>query len=143
MPPAQSQQATWWNAVQPCAHFASTCVPSDYKPCSLAAHKVLCCESARSNRGACRCQVAGVLEDYIFQHPREPTAVLVGLGFCSLYNHSGAAANLAKRFVGDELVMTAARDLAEGEELTLDYGEAWWAQGSAALLLQKYRYWLS
>ena len=74
-----------------------------------------------------RKHVAGLLNDYVYSHPRDPDSVLVGLGFCSLYNHQGSTtATLHKRFVGEELVLTAARDIAEGEELTHCYGDSWW-----------------
>ena len=74
-----------------------------------------------------RKHVAGALNDYVYSHPRDPDSVLVGLGFCSLYNHRcSTTATLNKRFVGEELVLTAARDIIEGEELTHCYGDSWW-----------------
>ena len=69
------------------------------------------------------CQVSGVPDDYVFEHPRNPKIVLVGLGYCSLYNHQAAAeATTVKRYVGGQLVITAAWDILDGEELTHDYG---------------------
>ena len=74
-----------------------------------------------------RKHVAGLLNDYVYSHPRDPESVLIGLGFCSLYNHQDSGtATLSKRVVGEELVLTANRDIMEGEELTHNYGESWW-----------------
>ncbi|MGL6097059.1 MAG: SET domain-containing protein-lysine N-methyltransferase [Fimbriiglobus sp.] len=64
------------------------------------------------------------LSDYVFVSRPDPAhgdVLLIALGFGSLYNHSDAP---NARFVvrDDALVITAARAIAAGEEVTFDYG---------------------
>lgn len=70
--------------------------------------------------------VTGPLRDYIFSSVNEGHVVLV-LGYGMLYNHS-ADANL-EYLQGDDASTVdyyATRDIAKGEELTIDYGGEWW-----------------
>lgn len=65
------------------------------------------------------------LEDKVFGGPCEHSAYVV-MGNGMLYNHS-ADNNVAYHTDGKAIVFTATRDIAEGGELTLDYGSEWWA----------------
>jgi uncharacterized protein len=73
-------------------------------------------------RGQTRACVGDLLDRYIFQWPRRefPSAVVLGLG--SLYNH---AANPNARYTprpdADVMVFRAARPIAPGEQIFVDY----------------------
>jgi hypothetical protein len=72
-------------------------------------------------------QVVGRLGDYVFGSADDKDEVLLLLGFGMLYNHS-ADANV--EYVQDEprvITFLALRAIEPGEELTIDYGEEWWA----------------
>lgn len=70
--------------------------------------------------------VEGVARDYVFSAHR-PDKLLLVLGYGMLYNHS-AEPNLFHRSAGRLLIeFVALRDIAAGEELTHDYGRAYWA----------------
>lgn len=65
------------------------------------------------------------LDDYVIAAAR-PGWVHVMCGYGMLYNHS-ARANLNAVYADDDTIeMVAARPIAAREELTLDYGPAWW-----------------
>jgi uncharacterized protein len=69
--------------------------------------------------------VAGRLNDYVFGSDTDGDVVLV-LGHGMLYNHSRDP-NL--EYVQDDpstFMFRALRTVSPGEELTIDYGEAWW-----------------
>lgn len=69
--------------------------------------------------------VEGVVRDYVFS-ARRPGKLLLVLGYGMLYNHS-VEANLFHRSAGRLLIeFVALRDIAVGEELTHDYGRAYW-----------------
>jgi hypothetical protein len=69
--------------------------------------------------------VAGVTRDYVFS-ARQPGKLLLVLGYGMLYNHS-AQPNLFHRSAGRlQIEFVALRDIAVGEELTHDYGAAYW-----------------
>ena len=70
--------------------------------------------------------VTGRLLDYVFDSPDDEQAVVMPLGFGMLYNH--AADNNIEYVQADEgaIAYVALRDIAEGEELTISYGDAWW-----------------
>ena len=48
------------------------------------------------------------------------------LGYGSLYNHSGEPSAEYVQHEDDSLAFMALRDIAEGEEITIDYGSEWW-----------------
>lgn len=51
----------------------------------------------------------------------------IGLGYLCLYNHSTAPnVTFEHRYDREEIAVTALRDIAEGEELTIDYGVPLW-----------------
>jgi SET domain-containing protein len=67
----------------------------------------------------------GVVRDYVFS-ARQPGKLLLVLGYGMLYNHA-AHPNLFHRSAGRLLIeFVALRDIAAGEELTHDYGAAYW-----------------
>ena len=70
--------------------------------------------------------VTGRLGDYVYLSVNEGDVLLV-LGYGMLYNH---AARPNVEYVQDEpstMQFHALRAVAPGEELTIDYGEDWWA----------------
>jgi hypothetical protein len=73
--------------------------------------------------------VDGVVGDYVFSS-RQPGKLLLVLGYGMLYNHS-TQPNLFHRTGGRLLIeFVALRDIAAGEELTHDYGPAYWNERS-------------
>jgi uncharacterized protein len=72
------------------------------------------------------CEVTGGLGDYVFMSVKDGATVLV-LGYGMLYNHSPEP-NV--EYVQDEpsaITFLALRTIRPGDELTIDYGEEWWA----------------
>ena len=70
--------------------------------------------------------VTGHLNDYVFTSVRDSDALLV-LGYGMLYNHSP---NPNVEYEQDEpstITFRALRKVRSGDELTIDYGEEWWA----------------
>uniref|UniRef100_A0A0G4FN53 SET domain-containing protein n=1 Tax=Chromera velia CCMP2878 TaxID=1169474 RepID=A0A0G4FN53_9ALVE len=69
------------------------------------------------------------LDDYWFTGP-EGTDAFIPLGLCGLYNHGGAQDANCDHFSDeadpDVLLLYANRDIEEGEELLLDYGDEFW-----------------
>jgi uncharacterized protein len=73
-------------------------------------------------RGQTRACVGDLLDRYIFQWPRRefPSAVVLGLG--SLYNHAADPnARYTPRPEADVMVFRAARPIAPGEQIFVDY----------------------
>ncbi len=68
----------------------------------------------------------GVLGDYVISSNRDPKLNVFILGYGSLYNHSDSPCAEYMDNGDDSLVFVALRDIAEGEEITIDYGEEWW-----------------
>jgi hypothetical protein len=72
-------------------------------------------------------QVVGQLGDYVFGSNESEDEVLLLLGFGMLYNHSSEP-NL--EYVQEEprvITFIATRPVEPGDELTIDYGQEWWA----------------
>ena len=68
----------------------------------------------------------GRLNDYVFASGKDGDVVLV-LGHGMLYNHSP---DPNVEYVEDEpstIAFRALREVRPGDELTIDYGEEWWA----------------
>jgi SET domain-containing protein len=62
------------------------------------------------------------LEHYVFKWGDGEDELAVALGYGSLYNHSPTAnAEFAPRTGRGEIVFRAARDIAEGEQIFIDY----------------------
>ena len=71
-------------------------------------------------------EAEGVLADYVFDSARRRSRVVLVLGYGMLYNHADDP-NLEYEQDDDGVVtFFAARDIAEGEELTISYGSEWW-----------------
>ncbi len=71
-------------------------------------------------------EVTGRLGDYVYTSVKDGD-VLIVLGYGMLYNH---AARPNVEYVQDEpstMRFLALRAVSPGEELTIDYGEEWWA----------------
>jgi len=72
-------------------------------------------------------QVTGRLGDYVFGSAEDESEVILLLGYGMLYNHSYEA---NCEYVQDgprTITFVTLRDVAPGEELTIDYGEEWWS----------------
>jgi uncharacterized protein len=70
--------------------------------------------------------VGGRLLDYVFDSGYDPHAVILPLGYGMLYNHSGAANTEYVEADDGDIAYVAKRDIAVGEELTINYGGEWW-----------------
>ena len=70
--------------------------------------------------------VAGRLLDYVFDSGYDEHAVVMPLGYGMLYNHSAEANTEYVEHDEDAIAYVAKRDIAAGEELTIDYGRDWW-----------------
>ena len=62
-----------------------------------------------------------ILKNYIFCGMNDDD-VLLALGPISLCNHAGKKRNCDTRMTDSIIVLSARRDIAKGEELTIDYG---------------------
>jgi SET domain-containing protein len=71
--------------------------------------------------------VAGRLGDYVFGSAESEDNVVLPLGYGMLYNHSYDANCEYVQDGPDAITYLTTRDVAAGEELTIDYGEEWWA----------------
>lgn len=70
--------------------------------------------------------VGGPLGDYVLSSGRDPKFNVLMLGYGSLYNHSAEPCAEYQQYEEDSLAFVALRDIAAGEEITIDYGEDWW-----------------
>ena len=68
----------------------------------------------------------GPLGDYVIASHNDPKLNLFMLGYGSLYNHSYAPSAEYQQHTEKTLAFVALRDIAKGEEITIDYGEDWW-----------------
>jgi hypothetical protein len=65
----------------------------------------------------------GALNRYLFKWGKDEDRLAVALGFGSLYNHSpDPNARFTPRTATDDIVFRARRDIAEGEQILIDYG---------------------
>ena len=71
--------------------------------------------------------VAGRLGDYVFGSAESEDNVVLPLGYGMLYNHSYDANCEYVQDGPDAITYLTTRDVAAGEELTIDYGEEWWS----------------
>ena len=71
--------------------------------------------------------VGGLLGDYVFRSGADPNNVILMLGYGMLYNHSYDANCEYVQDGPDAITYLTTRDVAAGEELTIDYGEEWWS----------------
>lgn len=63
----------------------------------------------------------GVLDHYVFKWGKDGS-LAVALGYGSLYNHSPKAnARFSPRVAKEDIVFRAARDIAAGEQIFIDY----------------------
>jgi len=72
-------------------------------------------------------EVVGQLGDYVFGSNNGDHEVLLLLGYGMLYNHSD---NPNCEYIQEEprvITFVTTRPVKAGEELTIDYGEEWWA----------------
>jgi SET domain-containing protein len=71
-----------------------------------------------------------VLSDYLFSCDDKSGDVSIALGYGSLYNHSDDAnAEYVKDAQNNMIAITARRDIAPGEELTVTYQRFWLLDG--------------
>jgi SET domain-containing protein len=70
--------------------------------------------------------VSGRLNDYVFSSHGEGEVLLV-LGNGMLYNHSATPNAEYVQDEPDTIAFRTLRKVEPGDELTIDYGEEWWA----------------
>lgn len=70
--------------------------------------------------------VSGRLLDYVFDSGYDQNAVVLPLGYGMLYNHASPSNVEYVEHDEDAIAYVAKRDIARGEELTIDYGGEWW-----------------
>jgi hypothetical protein len=68
----------------------------------------------------------GILGDFVLKSNVGPEGNVLMLGYGSLYHHSSDASAQYEQHTDDSLAFVALRDIPEGEEITIDYGEEWW-----------------
>jgi SET domain-containing protein len=73
-------------------------------------------------------ETTGPLGDYVVTSHHDPNETILMLGYGSLYNHSSDANAETIQHGDDAFLFNAVRDIAEGEEITIDYGNEWWEE---------------
>jgi uncharacterized protein len=73
-------------------------------------------------------ETTGPLGDYVVTSHHDPNETILMLGYGSLYNHSSDANAETIQHGDDAFLFNAVRDIAEGEEITIDYGVEWWEE---------------
>ena len=68
------------------------------------------------------------LRRIVFSFPTGSDNYAIGLGYLSLYNHDDNC-NCVWTTVDDGLYITVIRDIESGEELYVNYGDAYWSGG--------------
>ena len=68
------------------------------------------------------------LKHIVFSFPNNSDTYVIGLGYLSLYNHDDNN-NSVWTTTDDGLYITAIRDIESGEELCVNYGDAYWSGG--------------
>ncbi len=68
----------------------------------------------------------GALGDYVISSHNDPELNVFMLGYGSLYNHSDEPCAEYQQDTENTLAFVALRDIASGEEVTIDYGGEWW-----------------
>ena len=72
----------------------------------------------------------GALDRYLFKWGKAEDRLAIALGYGSLYNHSpDPNARFTPRIATDEIVFRALRDIAEGEQILINYH---WDEGEYA-----------
>ena len=71
------------------------------------------------------------LKDYFFQYDDEKSAV--GLGYCSMYNHSDNPNANWHVINSEKIKIKAARDIDVGDEIFVSYGDDYWSTREDAL----------
>jgi SET domain-containing protein len=70
---------------------------------------------------------SGLLDDYVMSLGDDSDGAALVLGYGSLYNHSEEPNAEYVHEADDAYSFVALRDIAAGEEVTISYGEEWWA----------------
>lgn len=71
----------------------------------------------------------GVLADYTFQRFDGKKGSVLGLGYCSLYNHAPDGSEDVTYDIDEKhrvMRMVAQKNIAKGSEIMTSYGDEWW-----------------
>jgi len=68
------------------------------------------------------------LRKIVFSYPQNSDNYVIGLGYLSIYNHDDNN-NAIWLTENESIVIVARRNIKEGEEITINYGEAYWSGG--------------
>ena len=72
-------------------------------------------------------EATGLLNDYTVNLGDDRPGVALLLGYGSLYNHADEPNAEYIAEADDAYTFVAVRDIAAGEQITISYGEEWWA----------------